>query len=126
MNVASLELCKQLYELSGWENAQFDWIEIPTWNHKFPKPPDQVVYNHICDTEHQKFICPAYDLGYLRETILYALSSGPYKEGEYEVLVARLASALVIGEDRTAKLAIELHKQGILPKSKELRIDDKQ
>jgi len=55
MNVASLKLCKELYELSGWANAN-DGLK---W-HTQTSPP---AFGHgSYKTEH---MFPLYDLGYL-------------------------------------------------------------
>ncbi len=139
MQVASKDLCQKLYKLSGWDNAPFDWIEIPTWNKKFPKPQDQVIYNHICDNEHQKWIAPAYDLGYLLRKLPSHFSFEPDTIGE-EIYCLRIENSVGVDwtasygtiedpykrlgimadtpEDAACKLAIELFKQGILTKQK--------
>lgn len=138
MNVASQELCEQLRRLSNWVNTDFTWVEIPTWNHKFPKPANQVFYDHICDTEHAKEIAPAYDLGYLMRKLprhlvikrrIYHLCilNGNHLDdfwvADYvtigrlcwlhEADEAKLTEAESI-EDATCKLSIELFKRGIL------------
>jgi hypothetical protein len=59
MNVASLELCKELYELSGW---QYD--EAGSY---IQDPEDEQNTFHTTDGDGGYFrtVCPAYDLGYL-------------------------------------------------------------
>lgn len=65
MNVASLELSKQLYEVSGWG----DWKEpgggLPDW------------HRTVSDLGGPVNICPKYDLGYL----LRKLPFGPDGNG---------------------------------------------
>lgn len=53
MNVASLENCKRLYELSGWSKTNFAWAED---NYHYPMYRPATLKTD--DT-------PAYDLGYL-------------------------------------------------------------
>lgn len=99
MAVASLELCKELHTLSGWET-----------------PLDQFHYN-----EGEPL--PAYDLGYLLRKLqrnhveLYGLTTGEWTARAYwhstEQARAEYADT---PEDAAAKLAIELFKQGILTK----------
>ncbi|NHW45923.1 hypothetical protein HAV21_03295 [Paenarthrobacter sp. MSM-2-10-13] len=142
MNVASLELCKELHELSGWDGYSFDWIEIPTWNPAFPNPAEQVVHNHICDSEHQKWIAPAYDLGCLlrelprtyepqrsRHVFHLTVMNGNYFHDNWIADYWSPASGWLnkgnlaknteadSPEDAAAKLAIELFKQGILTRT---------
>lgn len=128
MNVASLKLCKELYELSGWYQTHYIWRlydddHLPEWVQTFTniKPED---YTH---TDHHYY--PAYDLGYLLRKLsigvsLYKGAKGytfnvgnsiQHSVGVYEAI---RSSDLRSGtpEDAAAKLAIELFKQGILTK----------
>lgn len=67
MNTASLELCKELYELSGWESEGWLWTNGPyPAEESFVSNADRPKYMHG-DT----FI-PAYDVGYLCEKLLEA------------------------------------------------------
>lgn len=109
MNVASLELCKELYELSGWDNGT-NWHD--------PKDPQALL-------EY-----PRYDLGYLlrklpENTLLtwnredgaivyystWTFTGGVFTEGNGWSYKDDF-------ENATAKLAIELFKKGILTKDK--------
>lgn len=108
MHVASLELCKELYELSGWENTEKVWFEFS----------DGIMphTNDLKPEQFERWICRAYDLGYLLRklqdgTVLFkqergyaAVGRGPFPE----------TFATDTPEDAACKLAIELFKQGIL------------
>src|SRR6218665_3795759 len=60
MNVASLELSKELYELSGWDDTYLRWV--PGLDHAVN--PDEAVRNrYVEDPDFPS--TPAYDLGYL-------------------------------------------------------------
>ena len=52
MHVADLRICRELYELSGWEYSRA-WFD-----QRKPWVSDYIDHN-------PPFICPAYDLGYL-------------------------------------------------------------
>lgn len=107
MNVASLPLCKELYELSGWDGV--------TQYHSVADAPDNI---------------PAYDLGYLLRKLPNSLpfkfyggnSTNPYtfqlrKNKAYWLACypsTELQEAADTPEDAAAKLAIDLFKQGIL------------
>lgn len=61
MNVASLENCKRLYELSGWSCEKAYWPPQYTSSHDYVVgTPDDEVDEKILDS-----LTPAYDLGYL-------------------------------------------------------------
>lgn len=106
MNVASLELCKELYELSGWAPPDSD--EIYGWDNEQLKTKKIVGYE--------------YDLGYLLrklqplEPMLSTLGEGwecsALDVGRWEANVRELTP-----EDAACKLAIELFKQGVLEKA---------
>lgn len=100
-DIASFELCKELYELSGWESGQ--WVNVNTGTK--------------LDGRY-----PAYDLGYLlRKLPTTEIYHGRNKTGDYKAewrfyggdsKVIRFWAATP--EDAACKLAIELFKQGIL------------
>lgn len=128
MNVASLELCKKLYELSGWD----DWVEFDPyhclaidwrqWRAKTGKI-EIVSKANTRVASITEFICPAYDSGYLlrklppftkvyfdnveRDIGWYCA----YANGQPDRYTLRRADT---PEDAAAKLAIELLKQGVL------------
>lgn len=102
MNTASLELCKELHELTHW-NTDKEW----------PRVTDQ-------DGNDAHGYVPNYSLGYLlrklptgthifRTSRGYGASIG-YRDNK---------NFADTPEDACAKLAIELHKQGILTNQKE-------
>ena len=136
MNVASSELCKELYELSGWggESTEF---------HYYREPDDealQVQHVTYCPFYAEDQHYPAYDLGYLLRKLPANVVSREY-QGKYAQLWLRKQdeeSVLYFGfyavmseidcrsdfgvhaetpEDVAAKLSIELFKQGILTKT---------
>lgn len=94
MNVASKELCQELYELSGWKG------ELPV---------------HTVGAK----VFPAYQLGYLLSKLNGFLPT--VHQNEHQRWVAYSTPRPGVYEDDTpedaaAKLAIELFKQGILMK----------
>lgn len=119
MHVASLELCKELYELSGrmWhEEIIYSW-------HK--DDGDYVIEDFWSGS-----ICPAYDLGYLLRK-LPVITELKKWDDEYVAqcywgnhdshssgipLIKNFKSKANTPEDAACKLAIELFKQGILTK----------
>lgn len=66
MNVASLELCKELYELSGWETKKDD-TNLYHIQQEGEHSVSPVVFDNCCWREYEgnEIVCPAYDLGYL-------------------------------------------------------------
>lgn len=124
MNVADLELCKELYELSGWFDTYFFW-----------DADNGVAEKSEALLMHPTKNCPAYDLGYLlrklpakimgKNNMLIFLSlshSGSEWWANYETggnSRAEIQMSADTPEDALTKLAIELFKQGVLnPPSK--------
>lgn len=128
MNVASLELCKELYELSGWEQTRDWWF-------KYMKAGRIEEWRVQLDAEHKKigkYDVPAYDLGYLLrklqandQTIVlrwnrdmggrialkawdnkYCIGTFDMPQGDYPVADTP--------EDAATMLAIALFKRGVL------------
>lgn len=118
-DVASLDLCKELYELSGWgddEIIHFGYREDGTVAHFRVWPA----------------MCPAYDLGYLVKKLPSPLVVheppqcfvelkrygepwvAMYRQENTMQPVAALRFDSLTPEDAAAKLCIELFKQGIL------------
>lgn len=118
MNVANLELCKELYELSGWlKGTEKFWFE-----------PGDGFKNQLINkkfkpngfNENGRF--PAYDLGYLLRKLPgvkleqidkdFWNAQKSYNDGtelpDYKSCDGSTP------EDAVCKLAIELFKQGIL------------
>jgi hypothetical protein len=121
MHVACLRLCRELYQLSGWEYSRAWFDQERPWVSDF--------FDHS-----PPFICPAYDLGYLVRKLphqrasrtgamlslhILAVAPGPgwraeYTHGNGAVLESGLVGEADTPEDAAAQLAIELFKQGIL------------
>lgn len=145
MNVASLELSKQLYELSGWEDTDLYYgenfyrvgdIELTMYRNQneFDAREGQGklrgIWSHA-DVEVGKYVgvVPAYDLGYLLRKLQTHAGieiSWDRKYGYTAHFNRREFGSTKDGalfnakgenyEDATAKLAIELFKQGVLTK----------
>lgn len=110
MNVASLELCKELHKLSGWETGY--WFSL-----------DERSTEPFQGTRDNPFsVCPAYSLGYLlRKLPTTQVYHGRGRAGDYKA-----EWHFYGGDNKTVKcwadtpedaltlLAIELIKQGII------------
>jgi hypothetical protein len=117
MNVASLELCKELYELSGWHETDFVWADHGK--------DSFTMYN--LTAKRADHYPPAYDLGYLLRKLPIKVSDrsgypswlkvAVYTDSSYQASygIRRYRQLADTPENATAKLAIELLKQGILP-----------
>ena len=117
MNTASLELCRELYELSGWL-CKYGWFGQYTG--------EELGYQVLVRSEYEinaSYQCPAYELGYLLRKLppytrvwfnkkSWVCSQGG---GGAEDNASEYADT---PEDAVAKLAIELFKQGILERTK--------
>lgn len=107
MNVANLSLCKELYELSGW---------------------DETYHLHPDENSNAYKASPAYDLGYLLRKLPWNLEApyGKYcsahmylnkQKSHYRVgylFYSQYNQTANMPEDALCKLAIELFKQEIL------------
>lgn len=102
MNVANLELCKELYELSGWEHDYF-WY-------------DDVKNQPFIDQRMQSIrsISPAYPLGYLLRKLPQPNMVGFADGSAYAMAMGGQHQEADTPEDAACKLAIELFKQGVL------------
>lgn len=121
MNVASLELCKELFELSGWRNASDQYIQMND-----PDAPIELRsgYDNLSELGNYSFseISPAYDLGYLLRKLPYLTLTNDYERGTwycgeygwYDDIgwIERVEADTP--EDAACKLAIELFKQKLL------------
>jgi hypothetical protein len=133
MNVASLELCETLYELSGWEDTGFEWAN-PSARSLAKKQPNKPYlkgrhkYHQVSKKVWRPHtICAAYDLGYLLRRLPTTIGQvtdrlrltkgdlGWYAQYDRAVLNNILEDADT-PEDAVAKLCIELFKQGVLAK----------
>lgn len=126
MNVASLELCKELYELSGWDDTYLEWRFASSNDTMFPRSwvinAQQKNGKHITEKD-----IPAYDLGYLLRKLPAEYKDNTFvlgksaKDGHYTVAYvwaekyqSLFKQTADTPEDACAKLAIELFKQRIL------------
>lgn len=108
MEVASLELCKELYELSGWENTSF--------YHDISEGFDEY---HLAYSSNKKLpvdggLYPAYDLGYLIRKLPVDTQMNRLSNGDWGFKSQTFARVADTPEDAACKLIIELFKQGIL------------
>lgn len=120
MNVASLELSKELYELSGWPGPQVSGITVS----------DQTYGGHFDDDGN--FVAPKFNLGYLLrklpyDTMIRISRSGFTARWSNQSVRMPGIQLLTINihrttpEDAAAKLAIELFKQGALTRGSDER-----
>lgn len=146
MNVASLELCKELFELSGWGNYAGDepqngWHDIDGYLECSPRSDFEIGREKPREPHHIfQLIAPAYDLGYmLRKLPQDEANSFPHhfrphleqeRKGQWSAYLEcdtayeggehKGFSMADTPEDAVARLAIDLFKQGVLaPPSKE-------
>lgn len=121
MNVASLELCKELFELSGWKGTHYNW-----YTHVSAKVEPELQHRkmvRLADSNNWIEI-PAYDLGYLLRKLPHRIKFKDFElhkvyEDDWwagytyqeEFVIKAFADT---PEDATCKLAIELFKQGVL------------
>lgn len=140
MNVASLELCKELYELSGWGNGYKDLSELAAYWKAGKFVDNPTIHKYSPDVllgefyGRMLFTVPAYHLGYLLskmqghdQTIVMRWNrdlggragmkawDGKWCIGTFDMPQGDYPIADT-PEDAAAKLAIELFKQGILNK----------
>lgn len=123
MNVASLELCKELYGLSGWrERVGLQYFPDKFYATHLRLDLEEEVIPTMDESYEADFICPAYDLGYLLRKLprtykgvglcVWAAGSSRWR-AEYDNS-HRVHFDADTPEDAAAKLATELFKQGIL------------
>ena len=135
MNVASKELCQELYELSGWSDLEQYWEHYPVSGET---RLGQSSFGNVLPKMIPEHIVPAYDLGYLlwklpewiepEKNSPHLLTVQPNPIGRGWNALYRLSVATPTSDRRHAeeiheadtpenaacKLAIELFKQGIL------------
>lgn len=101
MNVASLKNCKELYELSGWDENPVDpfgnTIILVDINKIYPRYTLSFLINKLK---------PDIELFYMKGRSLWRCRVAP----KFDVLATS-------PENAAAKLAIELFKQGVLTKT---------
>lgn len=122
MNVASLELSKELYELSGWGETHFVYARSSEYKQL------KVLSSKSANTQDHTTHFPAYDLGYLLRKLPRELKNGAYLQmtpspdeewefgyAEYgEIPNGNPQASSDTPEDAACSLAIELIKQGVL------------
>lgn len=126
-DVAAVDLCKELYELSKWEDCKFYWVGRLQ---KYKQAKDRVRwfvgYGRIRQSSEAEY-WPAYDLGYLirklppsiehdvtkKECALYFFkaSENSYEYGYEKIGIGEYADT---PEDAACKLLIELIKQKVI------------
>jgi len=99
MNTASLELSKELYEVSGWDNGWYSY-----WGRGV-----------VARDSTEQRICPAYDLGYLIRKFK-GYGGIEIRYGDTGCIATSHVWSIESDtpEDAVSLLAIELFKQGIL------------
>lgn len=124
MNTANLELCQELYALSGWD-YESQYVHA-TDNYSDERAKHLLTRGMLGENPYDpnlkyKFVAPAYDLGYLirklpnkiivehSSNIWWARHDDFTDKGDISINADTPENAL-------AKLAIELFKQGILTK----------
>jgi hypothetical protein len=109
MNVVSLDLCRELYDLS-------DWNETEKWYGTGYGDEDWAV--GIYDPNVPDCL-PAYDLGYLLRKLPAVLMAAEKNACVIDCGFGRhpIRASASTPEDATAKLAIELFKHGILKRN---------
>lgn len=111
--IASRELCAELYELSGWNDTKFSWFDgMGGWrfDHDETEPS-------MYEGEEVGTWLPAYSLGFLQRKLRDYAEDYNGEGMDYSLTSHH-------PEDDLATLAIELFKQGILtntPKAKEVK-----
>lgn len=132
MNVANLELCKELYELSGWLSRPL-WTKWHCGELIFGKGKEKFTGEwHVVETPCwlDKTEVPAYDAGFLLRKLPDGVSLYKGRRGwtlnsgnTFQLNNSSTGNVLRLGnflsatpENALCKLAIELHKQGVLKK----------
>lgn len=121
MNVASLENCKELFELSKWANSLKDLDNINIWGidseGKSAVITGQAYANNLEKIGIPTLVIPAYDLGYLlrkltRIGIFVEITKAKnWRAGDSSATYQSIAA---IPEDAACLLAIELFKAGVI------------
>lgn len=127
MNVATPDLCRELYELSEWDDTSHLW-HIPSWKQ------DEVVHYDLNaayivfdgtdghDSVDNLSYIPAYDLGYLLRKLpadIRVKRDTRFPDDDMWVAACRNREVNHhTPEDAVAELATVLFKQGVLIKDK--------
>lgn len=123
INTASLELCKELYELSEWRNTELYWYQ--DWLMQTRDHQNSWQIGHLGQADETTF--PAYDLGYLLRKLPSFFFPYKGKSGNRWYIGELIGSPTVpiaqifdetesdTPEDAACKLVIALFKQGGSP-----------
>lgn len=123
MNVASLERCKELYELSGWLDTRDQLVKYSLKDMPIllPMPKGEIDVAVLAGAV--EWTLPAYDLGYLlrklpAESNVMNIGDKWFRATHYlgGSGFKHIYKTADTPEDAACKLAIELFKQGILTK----------
>lgn len=117
IEVARLELCRELYELSGWNGTDKLWVETANSDSLWPNDGQ-------FDLDDAG-VAPAYSLGYLLRKLPQGTEIKKRINTKFEPDAVEDFSAMLpvdsgylaldyTPEDAAALLAIELHGQGII------------
>lgn len=120
MNVASLDLCKELYKLSGWRDGGFEYTPYG----------DVIKVSGVSFKAEKTGFYPAYDLGYLLRKLpkeyggdsLGLVVIDPEfgsRDGMWECGYEQFFCNADTPEDAAAKLCIELIKQKVITPEQE-------
>lgn len=103
---ASRELCQEVYEATGWLGTHSVWIK----DAERPEPPLLHDYHN--------YECPAYTIGFLLDKLSCRTMWFRYFEEDDKWYVSNKIHQEEVSADTPAdslvKLALELHKQGLL------------
>lgn len=114
MNTASLDLCKRLYELSGWGGTVYGWHDTTLGQGKLP--------NYVAMSGYLAKEISAYDLGFLVRKLptgyqlvisLTIIDKRVYYFEDYRT-EERATESYDNPEDAVASLCIKLFETGVL------------
>jgi hypothetical protein len=125
VTVASLELCRELHDLSGWDNT--DYYHAREWDKAIKYPERQVIADWTVIRKYEyaglgtklELVC-AYDLGYLLRKLPHMDSLNDHWQmwhavtGEWGIDWEGDEYIADTPENAATKLCIELFKQGVL------------
>jgi hypothetical protein len=107
MIYARYELCRELYELSGWKVGAFEYYT-----------PEGTIYSMLVGKPKSTYV-PAYDLGFLMRKLpdgygLVKIKIDHWVVFEVSTMQPQNGERAASPEDVAAALCIKLWKQGIL------------
>lgn len=117
MNTASIELCRELYELAGWHDTYWNYSRSSGTDGPF-----RLGHKGSIETREVKERYPAYELGFLQRKLPYGFTIVTRFNEGWLASWAKTADAddyateADTPENAVCELAIELFKQGVLKK----------